>query len=156
LKGQRIASGPMSTQGSDTEVWRVTQIGRIGASVLGAIWLALVVGVTVEGNVGAGVVALLWIVLAVIIVGIWRWAFVPYVALAVEGVIVQNRITHRTVPYTAIVEVKSGYYGLRLLTKDHDMITAWAVQKSNASRWAHRSTRSDEVADAIMARVNAL
>ena len=54
---------------------------RVGASVLGICWLALAIGVTGGGGVGAGVLALLWISLAMLIVGIWRWAFVPYVAL---------------------------------------------------------------------------
>ena len=139
---------------SDAEVWRVTRGGRVGASVLGICWLALAIGVTGGGGVGAGVLALLWISLAMLIVGIWRWAFVPYVALTPEGVTVQNRLTKQSVPYSAIAEVKAGFYGLTLIAKDGEGVTAWAVQKSNVARWAHKETRADEVGAAIMAKVN--
>lgn len=143
-------------QTSDTKVWRVTSAGRIGGAALGTCWLALVFGLTVGGSVTSGAIALFWITLAIVIVGIWRWAFVPYIALTPDGVIVQNRLTKRSVPYAAIAEVESGFYGLRLVTKDHDVVTAWAVQKSNASKWTHRSTRADEVAAAITTRVSPL
>jgi hypothetical protein len=117
------------------------------------MWLALVVGISIGGNIAVGVTALLWISFALVVLGIWRWAFFPCIALTPEAVIVQNRLTKRSVPYSTIVGVKAGFYGLRLLTKDHNDVTAWAVQKSNEAKWAHRQTRADEVAEAIMSRV---
>jgi hypothetical protein len=139
----------------DDQVWRVSPTGRGGAVSVALIWLVLVVLISTERNTSAGVIALLWIVLIVVGVGVWLWAFRPYVALTTQAVVVQNRITKRTVPYGTILDVKPGYYGLRLVTKNQADVTIWAVQKSNVSKWGNRRTRADEVAAAIRAKVSA-
>ena len=100
-------------------------------------------------------IALLWIALLVVAVGVWLLAFRPYVALTTQALVIQNRITKRTVPYESILGVKPGYYGLRLITKNQGDVTVWAVQKSNVSRWTNRQTRADEVAAAIRTKVGA-
>ena len=139
----------------DNQVWRVSLIGRGGAIGVALIWLVVVVAISTGKNTSAGVRALLWIALLVVAVGVWLWAFRPYVALTTQAVVIQNRITKSTVPYESILEVKPGYYGLRLITKNQGDVTVWAVQKSNASKWTKRQTRADEVAAAIRTKVGA-
>lgn len=97
----------------------------------------------------------MWIVLGLLVIYAWRWTFVPYLGLTPEAVVVQNGVTHRSIPYSRIAEVRQGYFGLQLETKDYDIVTAWAVQKSNLSKWAQTRTRADEVAEAIRARMTA-
>ena len=139
----------------DNQVWRVSRTGRGGAIGVAMIWLVLVVVVSTRKNTSAGVIALLWIALLVVAVGVWLLAFRPYVALTTQALVIQNRITKRTVPYESILGVKPGYYGLRLITKNQGDVTVWAVQKSNVSRWTNRQTRADEVAAAIRTKVGA-
>jgi hypothetical protein len=69
-----------------------------------------------------------------------------------DSLFIQNRITSRSVRYSEIAKVSGGYYGLRLVTTDGDVVVAWAVQKSNAARWLHRQTRADEISAAILER----
>jgi ABC-type transport system involved in cytochrome bd biosynthesis fused ATPase/permease subunit len=116
-------------------------------------WVALTVGVAMGGGVGGGAVALLSAAAVIIVIGVWRWAFVPYVALTDQGVEVQNRLLRASVPYSDISEVRGGYYGLTIVTKRDEIVTAWAVQKSNWARWTKKQTRADAVRAAIMARV---
>jgi hypothetical protein len=104
------------------------------------------------GGVGGGAVALLAASAVVIVLGVWRWGFVPYVELTDQGVEVQNRLLRASVPYSDISEVRGGYYGLTIVTKRNETVTAWAVQKSNWARWTKKQTRADAVRAAIMAR----
>jgi Bacterial PH domain len=83
--------------------------------------------------------------------GAWRLAFVPYVSVSSPGVIVQNPISRRTVPYSDIAEVRTGYYGLVLRLKSGQAVICWAIQKSNVAKLGRVFTRGDEVADAIRA-----
>ena len=85
--------------------------------------------------------------------GVWRKAFVPFVALMPHDLIVQNRLSNTSIPYADIKGVSGGYYGLIIRLRQGRVVTAWAVQKSNAARWLNKRTRVDDVADAIMARV---
>jgi hypothetical protein len=118
-------------------------------------WLAATVAVTVHGRGAAGLIAPAWIVFGLYLTYTWRWVFVPYVALTPEAAVVQNGVTHRTIPYSRIAVVRQGYFGLQLETKDYDIVTAWAVQKPQVSKWAQTHTRADEVAEAIKARMTA-
>jgi hypothetical protein len=85
---------------------------------------------------------------------VWRSLFVLFVALMPDELSVQNRIASTTVPYSDISDVSGGFNGLRITLKHGAIVTAWAVQKSNAARWLGTQTRADDVGDAIMARVS--
>ena len=102
---------------SDNQIWRVSPTGKGGAIGVAMIWLVLVVAISAGKNTSIGVIALLSVALLVVSVGVWLWAFRPYVALTADAVVVQNRITKQTVPYESIVDVQPGYYGLRLKPK---------------------------------------
>lgn len=134
------------------QIWRVSTAGRVAGVVLVVGWLALALGITLGGGAPGGAVALIWWSGLLLVPWVWRWAFVPYVALKADGVFIQNRITSKFVPYPEITRVSGGYYGLTLRTSRGDVVIAWAVQKSNLARWLHRQTRADEVAQAIVAR----
>jgi hypothetical protein len=43
--------------------------------------------------------------------------------------------------------VRPGYHGLEFTTREHEVVIAWAVQKSNVAGWPKRRTRADDVAD---------
>lgn len=131
-------------------VWRVTAVGRFGAVAISVVWLALAVGFTV-GNEPS--VVLLWVAFAAIMIGAWRWAFVPFIALTDTGVVIQNRLLRATVAYADIAAVQPGYSGLTITRRSGGSVTAWAVQKTNMKRWQGREdTRADQVAGAIRAR----
>jgi hypothetical protein len=137
----------------DQTRWRVSPLGRIGAALAILFWFGLALGLTVGGE-AIGPVAFVWLFLLAIAVCAWSWAFVPYVDLTLTEVIVQNRIRKTSLPYTAIREIRPGYYGLRFITNDGRALTAWAVQKSNAATWMHRRTRADDLADVIRGRLS--
>lgn len=128
------------------DTWRVRPAERLAGVVLTTGWAGLATGVSIGGNSAAIV---LWLMVPLIALGVWRWAFVPYIALDPVGVVVQNRIGKVTVPYSQIRDVRTGYSGLTLKLDNGSSVTAWAVQKSNWARWRKLRTRSDEVADAI-------
>jgi hypothetical protein len=117
------------------------------------LWLALAIGLTIGETGQVGGLILIWLVFPILVVGVWRWAFVPFLTLTPDAVFIQNRLTSRSVPYSEISDVRGGYYGLRLRTKSGEVVTAWAVQKSNAASRLHKRTRADEVASAIMERI---
>lgn len=144
--------GPVNPpSGPVTDVWRVDKSWRV-ASVLAWIGaLAAVVGVAVwSGWLGGLVFAGLMAPGAYFL---WRSCFVPYVALEPDCLFIQNRITAVRVPYRDIKQISGGYYGLRIVRTNGTIVMAWAVQKSNFARWLGEHTRSDDVIDAIMARV---
>jgi hypothetical protein len=97
---------------------------------------------------------LLWVILPLAVLVARQWAFVPYVALTADEVVIQNRFDRRLIPYAQIVDVKPGYGGVLFTTKDDDMgVVAWAVQKSNLKKWQHEHTRADDLVDAVKARM---
>ena len=131
-----MRAGHKPPSGPSVQVWRVSPAGRVAGVATTVFWLALVVGITVHGKAGAGLLTLLWIILSLLAFACWQWAFVPYVALTTDEVVVQNRFDHRSIPYAHIVDVKPGYGGVHLMTKDRDVdVVAWAVQKSNLKKW---------------------
>jgi hypothetical protein len=74
---------------------------------------------------------------------------VPYVALTDQALVVQNPLSRTVVPYAAIVQVKAGYYGVRIRRHDGTSVAIWAIQKSNAASLTKKHTRADEVVEAI-------
>jgi hypothetical protein len=139
---------------SSVQIWRVRPFGRFGSLVVAAGSIILAAGITFGAtHEGLGVVAVLWIYASMVSVGVWRGAFVPYIAVMPEAVVIQNPIVRLKVPWTDITGAGSGYYGLRIERKSGNSITAWAVQKSNTARWGHKRVRADDVANVIMERV---
>ena len=147
-------AGYKPPSGPNVQVWRVSPAGRVAAVATTVFWLALMVEITVSGNAGSGLLTLLWAVLPLAVVVSRQWAFVPYVALTADEVVVQNRFDHRSIRYVHIVDVKPGYGGVLFMTKDRDVdLIAWAVQKSNLKKWQHEHTRADDLVDAVKARM---
>ena len=141
-----VMSKPDNVQ---SEVWRVRLAGRVAAVVLTIGWIALAVVISAGSNAGVSVV--MWLAAVLIGVGAWRWAFMPYLASSPDGVVIQNRFTRATVPWSEIARVRPGYYGLIIHKKTGGSVTAWAVQKSNVARWTGKSSRGNEVAEVLMA-----
>lgn len=137
---------------AETQIWRVTPAGRVIAVVVVLGFVVVAAGVTVGGT-SPGIAVILWCATVAIGIGAWRWAFVPYVALTPDGVVVQNMFDRVEVPYPDIALVGVSYAGLTIRRGSGGrLVVAWAVQKSNFARWMRRRTRADDVADAIRAR----
>jgi hypothetical protein len=130
-------------------------MGQYGSASLCVAEAALGVGVGLGGSSGQS--RLFAIIMAVFFVvtvpAVWRWAFVPYVTLTGDAVVVANALMTHRVPLEKIKTVEPGYHGLIIRERDGDAQVAWAVQKANWMRWTPQRTRSDDVADAIMDRV---
>jgi hypothetical protein len=62
---------------------------------------------------------------------------------------VQNPIVSFSLARDATTQVLPGFYGLEIATRDGDLAIAWAVQRSNLTRWLKRRTRADDVADVL-------
>jgi hypothetical protein len=97
--------------------------------------------------------ALVWAMAIGVMLFIWRWYLVPYVALTHDRLEVQGALSWRSVGYGSIRTVTPGSMGLQVETADEGRILIWAIQKSTVSEWRHRRTRADEVAAEIMERV---
>jgi hypothetical protein len=80
-------------------------------------------------------------------------AFRPHITVTSTGLVVQSPIQRANMKFADILWVRPGYYGLLIRTRDGRVVSAWAVQKSNAARWAKKRTRADDVADAIISRM---
>lgn len=132
-------------------VWRIPPAGRIAGLLLTVGWIGLAIGSSAIGNSFAIV---FWVGAAIMAVGVWRWAFVPYVAVGPKEIVVQNRLGKRTLDYAQIRDVRTGPYGLILLLNGGGSVTAWAVQKGNLAKWLHVRTRADEVAEAITGHID--
>ena len=149
----------MQTQSSleppvDGQLWRVRPTGRVAGAGVASAWALLAAGVTAGGGVSVGVIVLLWCVTILVALGAWRWAFVPYVALGSESLVVQNRVLRSTVMYSNIASARPGYGGVIIEKRDGTRTCAWAVQKSNAARASGTRTRADDLVDAIMLRAH--
>jgi hypothetical protein len=146
---------------SEKERWRVSVLGRVAGIVIILGWLALSLEVTLGGNktpgAGASPTVLLWIVTIVIVVGVWRYAFVPYVEATEVELVARNAFTTKHIPWAEIKTIKPGTLGLVIITT-HDRVLpdhAWAVPKGRGARWTKTHTRADTVAETLMARVRA-
>lgn len=116
-------------------------------------FIVIALGATAVGlSVGGAVV--MWALAVVVVLSVWRWYMVPYVAVTPDAVVVRGVFSRRTVDYDAIRRVRPGLYGVRIETMDQGAVTAWAVQKSKFAEWTHRHTRADDVVAQIMDRVH--
>jgi hypothetical protein len=129
-------------------IWRPHGLGRAMAWVYIVVFALAVVGGTVLAAV-AGEPGLLVVALAgglpLLMVSVFG-ALRPYVCASQQGLQVQNPITRVDLSWAEITQVRPGYHGLEITTRDGDVAVAWAVQKSNWARWLKRRTRADDVA----------
>ncbi len=132
------------------QLWRPNRLGALAGYLVTIVFAAIGVAVAVRGLVGVSV--LLFITAAVAGLATWRCASVPFIASSPEGIVVQNPLLRRTIPWQSVRRIQGGYYGLRITTKEGDTVIAWAVQKSNVAKWTKRRTRADRVATALLAR----
>ena len=102
-------------------------------------------------NVGGAII--LWVMAIAVMIGMWRWYLVPYVALNAEDLEVQGVLSLRSVGYGSISDVSPGAMGLQVQTAKEGSVLIWAIQKSKMAEWLHKDTRADQVAAAIMERV---
>ena len=135
------------------QVWRVDEPVRRLAVVVSALFVVIALGATAIGLSAAGSVVM-WAHAILVVLSVWRWYVVPYVAVTPDGVVVRGVFARRTVDYDAIRLARPGLYGLRIETMDKGTVTAWAVQKSKFAEWTHRRTRADSVVAEIMERVH--
>lgn len=134
--------------------WRVSRVGRAAG------WLFVAMGIAgaTAGLIGIPLflpVRQWWArvpVLAMCAAGAfagYRFGVLPSIALTATGIRVRNPLRRHEIAWRDIDVVGPTYYGLRIKRVDGRPITAWAVQKSNWSRWTKRTTRADEVADEL-------
>jgi hypothetical protein len=126
-----------------SRTWGVTPGGKIGPILGGVV-------VTGYGFWRAGPV-FGTVMLVVSAVAIWLFAFRPSLTLTDSDVIVRNPWGTRVIPLADIAGFGGAYAGLSIQLRSGGSVAAWAVQKSNAAKWAGAKTRADEVADAIRA-----
>jgi Bacterial PH domain len=135
------------------EVWRVDEPVRRLAVAVTVLFVLIALGATAIGLSVAGSVVM-WVLAVLVVLSVWRWYMVPYVAVTPDCVVVRGVFARRTVDYDAIRLARPGLYGVRIETTDQGTVTAWAVQKSKFSEWTHRRTRADNVVAQIMERVH--
>jgi hypothetical protein len=138
---------------SGLQVWRVAEHVRKVAVFAAAFSFFLALVATAVGLLLAAT-ALMWAVALLVIICVWRWYLVPYVALSSEWLVVQGAFAHKAVPCRAIREARPGLYGVRIKTTTGGAFVARAVQKSKFAQWFHRETRADALAAQIMERVD--
>ncbi len=98
-------------------------------------------------------VAAIWLLCIVVLLCVWRWYLVPYVALTADSLVVQGVFARRSVRYGAIRDARPCFYGVRIETTNQGAFVAWAVQKSKFAEWSHKRTVADEVVAEIRERV---
>ena len=140
---------------TEREVWRVPAGVRAMAVGVFLLFVALATLLTSFDASATGVLAF-WAATLLVLLGVWRWFLLPYVALTPEHLVVQGVFFHRVEPYGAITAAVPGPYGMRIETRASDAFTAWAVQKSKVAQWLDRPTPADEAASTIMARAGAV
>jgi hypothetical protein len=134
------------------QVWQVNEAVRRVADWVGLLFVVIALVATAIG-LGVAEAVAMWALAILLILSVWRWYLVPYVALTDDHVVVQGVFARRTVAYGAIRRARPGLYGMRIETEDQGTVTAWAVQKSKFAEWTHRHTSADDVVAAIMDRV---
>ena len=137
-----------------SQVWRVDEPVRWLALAVSLLFVLIALGSTVVGLAIAGDVVI-WALAVLVVLSIWRWYIVPYVARRRRtGSWYAGSSSRHAVDYDAIRLARPGLYGVRIETMDQGSFTAWAVQKSKFSEWTHRRTRADTVVAQIMQRVH--
>jgi hypothetical protein len=142
----------MTEATSTSTVWRVEESVRRLAVYVALLFvfvaaLLTAIGINVDGAI------ILWVMAIAVMVGMWRWYLVPYVALNAENLEVQGVLSLRSVGYGSINDVSPGPMGLQVQTAKEGSVLIWAIQKSKVAEWLHKDTRADQVAAAIMERV---
>lgn len=135
-------------------VWRVERAVRRLAVGVSLFFIVVAMGGTT--GLTPGFVVVIWAVAILVLLTVWGWYLVPYIALTPERVVVRGVFSERSLDYRSIEEVRPGLLGVRIETADQGSVTAWAVQKSKFSEWSHRHTRADDVVAEIMDRVHAV
>lgn len=144
----------MTSGAPPTQVWRVPTFVRRSAVTVALLFVLLATAGTAIGLAVPGAV-LLWLVVVLVVLSVWRWYLVPYVALTANALVVRGVFAHRSVGYGSISDARPGLYGLKIATTGQGHVLAWAVQKSKLAEWSHAHTRADDVVDEIMLRVRA-
>jgi hypothetical protein len=137
---------------STPTVWRVEESVRRLAVYVALLFVFVAAFLTAIGiNLDGAII--LWVMAIAVMLGMWRWYLVPYVALNAEDLEVQGVLSLRSVGYGSICDVSPGAMGLEVQTVKEGSVLIWAIQKSKVAEWLHKDTRADEVAAAIMERV---
>jgi hypothetical protein len=116
-------------------VWRPGRWSRVGAWAVGSVGAVLVFGLF------PGVA--------------WRWGTHPLLGASDDGVLVRNPVRVVTVPWADVERVVPSSLGLIIERRRGQPVVAWAVGKSNVSRWLRRRTRADAVAATLEQRAAA-
>ncbi len=147
---------------SQAQRWRVTPALRVVSMLVLLGWVALTLAITVGGNTTPGAgnapTVMVWLATVVIAVGVWRYAFVPYVEATDAELVVRNAFTERHLPWDQITTIKPGSLGLIVETNEDRLFPriAWAVQKGRGARWINSSNRADSVTEALMMHVRGI
>jgi hypothetical protein len=144
------------TDGFD-EVWRPGRLGRVAAVSVGAsggLLSALSLAAAVTGAGAGGLLAA--VVFGLFPVFAWRWGTHPLLAVSTDGVVVRNPLRTVVVPWADVEQCVPSSLGLLIERRSGGRpVVAWAVPKSNLSRWRGRPTAADEVAAALEERAAA-
>jgi len=144
-------------------IWRCSMltlaIGWSAVCCLGIAAVGLFVAAVIQMAAGDGglVVGLAAGALAPIVIAIviHRAAIRPQVALTRAGVEVRNPWSTVALSWEEVAGAEAGYNGVLILSRSGRPVMAWAVQKSNLSTWMKRSTRADQLVEAIRASSHA-
>lgn len=137
---------------NEARVYRVRLAGRVGVVPFGVflISVAVALGLTTPSVglvlVPLAIIATLWLALS---------AFVPYIRLGPNEVVVRNLFTRVSLRYEDIAMASPGYYGITIRAKSGKVVLARAVQKANASSWTKKHVRADEVVEELLNRAGA-
>jgi hypothetical protein len=131
-------------------IWRVSAAGRVGAIVSAVVLAAIAVSVpTAFADEGLALRALDFVVAAVsavLAIPLLIAAFRARLILLPTSLVVVNPLRRWTLPLNSIRGVEPEWSGLAIELDDGETISAWAVQKTNVTRWLSRPGRSDYVA----------
>lgn len=139
------------------QVWRPGRWGRVGAWAVGVAGglLSVVSLVAAATGVGAGALVAA-VVFGLFPVFAWRWGTHPLLGASAEGVVVRNPVRTVVVPWADVERCVPSSLGLLIERRGGGRpVVAWAVLKSNLSRWLGRRTRADDVAAALEERAAA-
>jgi hypothetical protein len=138
------------------EVWRPSRGSRVGAWVVGSLGGLLCLVSLAAAVTGVGADALLAaVVFGLFPVFAWRWGTHPLLGTCEDGVVVRNPVRTVVVPWSDVERCLPSSLGLVVERRSGRAVVAWAVQKSNLSRWLRRRTRADDVAAALEERAAA-
>ena len=133
-------------------VWRASTIVRRAAVVVALAFVVIAFASTTMVATVAGAAAI-WLLCIVVMLSVWRWYLVPYVALTPDSLVVQGVFLHKSVRYGAIRDARPCPYGVKIETTNEGVFIAWAVQKSKFAEWSHKHTVADDVVAEIKKRV---